>query len=64
MPLHNIRRGDLLFWKGHVAIAINQKSLVHAYGPKKRVIIMPIKKTINILLKKNNLKVLAIKRPL
>jgi hypothetical protein len=25
---------------------------------------MPIKKTINILLKKNNLKVLAIKRPL
>lgn len=64
VPLHNIRRGDLLFWKGHVAIAINQKNLVHAYGPKKRVVIMPIKKTINILLVKNNLKVLAIKRPL
>jgi cell wall-associated NlpC family hydrolase len=62
--LQNIRKGDLLFWKGHVAIAINQKNLVHAYGPKKKVVIMPIKKTINILLKKNNLKVLAIKRPL
>jgi len=64
VSLQNIRKGDLIFWKGHVAISINQKNLVHAYGPKKRVVMMPIKKTIKILLIKNNLKVLAIKRPL
>ena len=30
------RRGDIIFWKGHVAICINSKELIHAYGPKKK----------------------------
>jgi cell wall-associated NlpC family hydrolase len=30
MPLADLRRGDLLFWKGHVAIARNAKTIVHA----------------------------------
>ena len=59
-----IQKGDLIFWKGHVAIILNKKKLVHAYGPMKKVIIMPIQKTIKILFQKNNLKVLAIKRPI
>ena len=42
----NFKRGDIIFWKGHVAVCINSKKLIHAYGPKKRVIIMPIKQTI------------------
>ena len=46
------------------SIALNKKNLVHAYGPKKKVIIMPIKKTIENLSLKNNLKILAIKRPI
>jgi cell wall-associated NlpC family hydrolase len=62
IPLSKIKKGDLIFWKGHVAIALNKKLLVHAYGPKKKVLIMPILKTIDLLQKKN-LRILSIKRP-
>jgi hypothetical protein len=41
------KSGDIIFWKGHVAICLNSKNLVHAYGPRKKVLIMPIIKTIN-----------------
>jgi cell wall-associated NlpC family hydrolase len=41
------KKGDIMFWKGHVAICINSKKLIHAYGPKKKVLIMPITKTID-----------------
>ena len=41
------KKGDIIFWKGHVAICINSKKLIHAYGPKKKVLIMPIKETIS-----------------
>ena len=40
------KKGDIIFWKGHVAVCINSKKLIHAYGPEKKVIIMPIFKTI------------------
>ena len=40
------RKGDIIFWKGHVAVCINSKKLIHAYGPEKKVLIMPITKTI------------------
>ena len=42
----NYRKGDIIFWKGHVAICLNSKQLIHAYGPEKKVLIMPILKTI------------------
>ncbi len=51
------KRGDILYWKGHVALCINSKKLIHAYGPEKKVIIMPIKATINRIEKTANLKV-------
>jgi len=60
--IKNIRSGDLLFWKGHVAIALNKKKLIHAFGPKKKVVIMDIQKTIQSILKNSNLKLLNIKR--
>ena len=41
------KKGDIIFWKGHVAICINSKKLIHAYGPKKKVLVMPIKATID-----------------
>ena len=41
------KKGDIIFWKGHVAICLNSKQLIHAYGPEKKVIIMPINETIN-----------------
>ena len=50
-------KGDIIFWKGHVAICINSKELIHAYGPRKKVLIMPIKKTINLIEKTAKLKV-------
>ena len=40
------KKGNVIFWKGHVAICINSKKLIHAYGPEKKVLIMPITKTI------------------
>ena len=42
---------------GHVAVCINSKKLIHAYGPRKKVIVMNIKKTIDEIEKKSNLKV-------
>ena len=50
-------KGDIIFWKGHVAICINSKELIHAYGPRKKVLIMPILKTINLIEKTAKLKV-------
>ena len=43
------KKGDIIFWKGHVAICINSKELIHAYGPRKKVLVMPIKKTIKLI---------------
>ena len=56
------KKGDIIFWKGHVAICINSKKLIHAYGPEKKVIIMPIIETINRIEKTANLKVKKITR--
>ncbi len=54
--------GDIIYWKGHVAICISSKKLIHAYGPKKKVIIMGIDETINIIERTANLKVKKIFR--
>ena len=43
-------------------MCLNSKQLIHAYGPEKKVIIMPIKETINRILKTANLKVKKISR--
>ncbi len=60
--LNSIKRGDLLFWKGHVAIATDKKNCIHAYGPIKKVVKMKISYVISKLLKKS-LKLSSIKRP-
>ena len=51
------KKGDILFWNGHVAICLNSKNLIHAYGPEKKVLIMPIIETINRIHKTAKLKV-------
>ena len=58
----NFKKGDLIFWEGHVAVCINSKKLIHAYGPKKKVIIMPIKQTIDLIEKTANLRVKKISK--
>jgi len=54
---NNLKKGNIIYWKGHVAVCINSKKLIHAYGPKKKVLIMNIKNTIKIIEKTANLKV-------
>ena len=60
--LKNIRKNDLIFWKGHVAIAMSKYTLIHAYGPVKKTTLMPIQKTIDRIYKTANLKVIGIRR--
>ena len=62
IKLENIRKNDLIFWKGHVAVIISKHNLIHAYGPSKKTLIMPIKKTINRIYKTANLKVIGVRR--
>jgi len=42
VTLDDIRRGDLVFWKGHVAIARDSETLVHANAHHMMVAIEPI----------------------
>ena len=56
------KKGDVIFWKGHVAYCLNKKYLIHAYGPKKKVLIMEIKKTINEIERNSMLKVKGIRK--
>ena len=53
----NFKKGDIVFWKGHVAMCLNSKELIHAYGPEKKVLIMPIFQTIKRIEKTAKLKV-------
>jgi len=62
VKLSNIKKNDLIFWKGHVAIAISKKTLIHAYGPRKKVIIMPTNKTIKLIERTAKLKVKGVRR--
>ena len=56
------KKGDIIFWKGHVAMCLNSKQLIHAYGPEKKVIIMPIVETINRIQKTAKLKIKRISK--
>ena len=49
------KNDNLMFWKGHVSFVLNKNLLIHAYGPKKKVVIMKINKTINEIKKNTNL---------
>jgi len=62
ITINKIMKGDLLFWKGHVAIALSNKKLVHAFGPKKKVVVMGIKETVKKIYLKSKLPLLCIKR--
>ncbi len=57
----SIKKNTIIFWKGHVAVCLSRKKLIHAYGPKKKVIIMDIRKTISLIKKTAKLEVIGIK---
>ncbi len=58
----NLKKNDILYWKGHVAVALSKKKLIHAYGPLKKTIIMGIDKTLNRIEETAKLKLKEIKR--
>ncbi len=45
----NLSEGDIIFWKGHVGMCLNKDQFIHAYGPRKKVVIMPTKFTIMMI---------------
>ena len=62
IKLKNIKKNDLIFWKRHVAVVISKSKLIHAYGPSKKVVVAPIKKTIDKIYNTANLKIIGIRR--
>ena len=62
IKLENIKKNDIIYWKGHVAVALSKKKLIHAYGPKKKTIIMDIQQTIDLIKKTAGLNVISVKR--
>jgi cell wall-associated NlpC family hydrolase len=46
VPVDELRRGDLVFWRGHVAIMINATDIVHANGNRMAVTIEPLAEAI------------------
>ncbi len=59
---NKMRKNDLIFWKGHVALIVSKKKLIHGYGPLKKVVTMPIKKAITTIYKTTNLKVIGVRK--
>jgi cell wall-associated NlpC family hydrolase len=45
--LSDLKRGDLVFWKGHVAIARDAKTLLHANAHHMAVVVEPLKEAIS-----------------
>ena len=62
IKLKKVRKNDIIYWKGHVALALSNKKLIHAYGPMKKTVVMGINQTIKRIEKTAKLKVIGIKR--
>ena len=62
IKLREIKKNDIIYWKGHVALALSNKKLIHAYGPMKKTVVMGISQTIKRIEKTAKLKVIGIKR--
>jgi cell wall-associated NlpC family hydrolase len=45
-PVKQLQRGDLVFWRGHVAIMINATDIIHANGTRMAVTIEPLAEAI------------------
>ena len=53
----NYKSGNIIFWKGHVGICLKNNYFIHAYGPRKKVVIMKTYKTIKLIEKTAKLKI-------
>ena len=62
VQLSKIKKNDIIFWRGHVALALSNKKLIHAYGPMKKTVVMGIDQTVKRIKKTAKLKVIGIRR--
>ena len=62
IKIKNIKKNNLIFWKGHVAIALSNKKLIHAYGPEKKTLVMNINKTLERIKKTAKLNVIGVRK--
>ncbi len=62
VKLKKLKKNDIIYWKGHVALALTSKKLIHAYGPMKKTVVMGINETIERIEQTARLKVIGIKR--
>ncbi|ATO56804.1 NlpC/P60 family protein [Bartonella sp. 1-1C] len=58
-----LKRGDLIFWQGHVAIMIDYKNIIHANGYSMDVMVEPLEKAVERIAKNHKYPV-AKRRPL
>ncbi|WP_375676334.1 MULTISPECIES: NlpC/P60 family protein [unclassified Bartonella] len=58
-----LQRGDLIFWKDHVAIMVDHANIIHANGFSMDVMIEPLEKAITRIAKKNQYPI-AKRRPI
>ena len=59
--IKKIKKNDIIYWNGHVAVALSKQKLIHAYGPMKKTVIMEINQTIDLIAQTAKLKVIGIK---
>ena len=62
IKFENKKKNDIIFWKGHVAVALSTKKIIHAYGPMKKVVVMDTKKAIERIERTAKLKVTSMRR--
>ena len=62
VKLKNIKKNDIIYWKGHVAVVLSKRKLIHAYRPIKKTVIMDINRTIEKIKQTAKLKVIGIKK--
>ena len=51
------KSGNIIFWKGHVGICLKNNCFIHAYGPRKQVIMMKTDRTIKLIEETAKLKI-------
>jgi cell wall-associated NlpC family hydrolase len=47
--LENVKRGDLIFWKGHVGIVQSPEWMLHASGHQMEVVVEPVRRAVERL---------------
>ena len=61
ISLKKIKKNNIVYWKGHVAVALSKEKIIHAYGPSKKTVIMNLQYAINRIEKTAKLKITQVK---